>query len=76
MVQISWLDPLDLSQYVASRGEGGAGGVVAVSRTEHLYSADIRLWNVSLAGLADITLHQVSSIVSLLGALYLCVGDR
>ena len=73
VVQISWLDPLDLSQYVASKG---AGGVVAVSRAEQLYSADIRLWNVSLAGLADITLHQVSSIVSLLGALYLCIGDR
>ena len=65
MVQISWLDPLDLSQYVASKGSGGAGGVVAVSRAEQLYSADIRLWNVSLAGLADITLHHVSSIAAL-----------
>ena len=68
MVQISWLDPLDLSQYVASKGAGGAGGaggVVAVSRAEQLYSADIRLWNVSLAGLADISLHHVSSIASL-----------
>ena len=73
MVQISWLDPMDLSQYVASKG---AGGVVAVSRAEQLYSADIRLWNVSLAGLADITLHHVSSIASLRGAHYLCIGDR
>ena len=70
MVQITWLDPLDLSQYVASKGEGGAGeggagGVVAVSRAEQLYSADIRLWNVSLAGLGDIALHHVSNIVTL-----------
>ena len=60
-MQISWLDPLDLSQYVASKGEGGAGRVVAASRAEQLYSADIRLWNVSLAGLGDIALHHVSN---------------
>ena len=66
-MQISWLDPLDLSQYVASKGAGGggAGGVVAVSRAEQLYSADIRLWNVSLTGLRDIALHHVSNIVTL-----------